>query len=100
MPDKPRSRPPLLALLAAGRLAAAPWGVQALELADVALEGELRFLAVRPDPGAYWYESKVQISEASLQTGVVQLITCHHALDTSRAPEPKSTNVFIAESLP
>jgi hypothetical protein len=84
MLDKPRSRPPLLVLLVAGWLAAAPWGVQALELADVALEGELRFLAARPDPGAYWYESKVQISEASLQTGVVQLTTCHHALDPNQ----------------
>lgn len=54
---------------------------QALELNDVAREGELRFLAIRPDPGAYWYESRVQIGEDSLRTGIVQLSTCHRQLD-------------------
>ncbi|MCU0926478.1 MAG: hypothetical protein MUF44_10690 [Hydrogenophaga sp.] len=57
------------------------WPVQALELDDVAREGELRFLAIRPDPGAYWYESRVQIGEDSLRTGIVQLSTCHRQLD-------------------
>jgi predicted RNA-binding protein with TRAM domain len=84
MPTHPRPRHPLIAMLVASWLAAAPPGAQALELADVAREGELRFLAVRPDPGAYWYESEVQISEASLQTGVVQLTTCHRALDPNQ----------------
>jgi hypothetical protein len=84
MPSNPRSRSRLFALLAASWLAAAPLCAQALDLDDVALEGELRFLAVRPDPGAYWYESRVQISEASLQTGVVQLTTCHRALDPNQ----------------
>ncbi len=56
----------------------------ALELDDVAREGELRFLAERPDPGAYWYESRVQISSESLSTGVVHLATCHRQLDPNR----------------
>jgi hypothetical protein len=55
--------------------------VFALELSDVAREGELRWLAERPDPGAYHYESLVRITPESLITGVVQLHTCHRALD-------------------
>jgi hypothetical protein len=82
--DKFHSRLSLFALLLASWLATVSSGVQALELSDVALEGELRFLAMRPDPGAYWYESRVQISEASLQTGVVQISTCHRALDPNQ----------------
>jgi hypothetical protein len=70
--------------LVAGLLIGAMGAAQALDLSDVAREGELRFLAVRPDPGAYWYESQVQIDEASLQTGVVQLSTCHRALDPNQ----------------
>lgn len=61
-----------------------PLAAAALELDDVAREGELRFLAQRPDPGAYWYESRVQIGPESLETGVVSLQTCHHALDPNR----------------
>lgn len=53
----------------------------ALELSDVALEGELRFLAERPDPGAYHYQSRVTITPESLTTGVANLNTCHRALD-------------------
>lgn len=53
----------------------------ALELSDVALEGELRFLAERPDPGAYHYQSRVNITSDSLTTGVAILNTCHRALD-------------------
>ncbi len=56
----------------------------ALELEDVALEGELRFLADRPDPGAYNYESRVQIDDDSLDTGVVSIDTCHRQLDPNR----------------
>ncbi len=56
----------------------------ALELDDVAREGELRFLAQRPDPGAYWYESRVRIGPESLETGLVDLSTCHHALDPNQ----------------
>ncbi len=73
----PPSRLALTALLAAVLPLTAP----ALELEDVAREGELRFLAVRPDPGAYWYESRVRIAPESLDTGLVDLQTCHHALD-------------------
>lgn len=61
-----------------------PLAAAALELDDVAREGELRFLAQRPDPGAYWYESQVQIGPESLESGVVSLQTCHHALDPNR----------------
>lgn len=61
-----------------------PLAAAALELDDVAREGELRFLAQRPDPGAYWYESRVQIGPESLESGVVSLQTCHHALDPNR----------------
>lgn len=53
----------------------------ALELSDVALEGELRFLAERPDPGAYHYTSQLTITPDSLSTGVASLKTCHRALD-------------------
>lgn len=53
----------------------------ALELSDVALEGELRFLAERPDPGAYHYTSQLNITPDSLSTGVASLQTCHRALD-------------------
>ena len=53
----------------------------ALDLEDVAREGELRFLASRPDPHAYWYASRVDIDADNLDTGVVRLTTCHHQLD-------------------
>lgn len=56
----------------------------ALELSDVAREGELRFLAERPDPGAYHYQSRVTITPESLNSGVVELNTCHRALDPNR----------------
>ncbi len=32
---------------------------QALEFSDIAQEGQLRFLAVHPDPSAYRYEPRV-----------------------------------------
>ena len=80
----PRTRARLVPWLLTSLLLGAPLSAQALDLTDVVLEGDLRFLAVRPDPGAYWYESRVQISEASLQTGVVQLSTCHRALDPNQ----------------
>lgn len=69
--------------LAAGALLvfALPLAAQALELSDVAREGELRFLSERPDPGAYHYASQVEISDDSLSSGVVRLTTCHHQLD-------------------
>ena len=53
----------------------------ALELSDVAREGELRFLAQRPDPGAYHYQSRVTITPESLTSRMVNLNTCHLALD-------------------
>ena len=56
----------------------------ALELSDVAREGELRFLAERPDPGAYHYQSRATITPESLTSGMVSLHTCHRALDPNR----------------
>ena len=75
-------RTPRVRFAASALLAFAwPLAAQALELSDVALEGELRFLSERPDPGAYHYASQVQISDDSLTSGMVRLSTCHHQLD-------------------
>ena len=62
------------------------WGLPAvaLELEDVAREGELRFLAQRPDPHAYAYEARVEIDNDSLHTGLVTIHTCHRQLDPNR----------------
>jgi hypothetical protein len=57
---------------------------RALEFSDIAVEGQLRFLAVHPDPSGYRYESRVRITESSLATGVVSLTTCHYQLDPIR----------------
>jgi hypothetical protein len=57
---------------------------QALEFSDIAKEGELRYLARHPEPDTYRYESHVQISPESLETGLVRLSTCHHQLDPIR----------------
>ncbi|MGA1063777.1 MAG: hypothetical protein ACO3TC_05420, partial [Burkholderiaceae bacterium] len=58
--------------------------IQALEFSDIAREGELRFLAPNPDPNAYRYESRVALTAASLETGLVELATCHRQLDPIR----------------
>ena len=42
--------------------------VHALEFSDIAQEGEIRFLKQRPDEGAYRYQSRLTIDEASLAT--------------------------------
>lgn len=55
-----------------------------LDMEDIALEGQLRFLAERPDPGAYRYEARATIDSQSLQTGMVSLETCHLQLDPNR----------------
>lgn len=55
-----------------------------LTLDDVVTGQTLRFLANRPDPDAYWYESTVHISPDSLDTGVVRMDTCHHRLDATQ----------------
>ena len=57
---------------------------EALEFSDIAKEGELRYLASHPEPHTYRYESHVRISPESLQTGLVQLSTCHYQLDPIR----------------
>ncbi|MEN9764615.1 MAG: hypothetical protein RL397_570 [Pseudomonadota bacterium] len=57
---------------------------EALEFSDIAKEGELRYLASHPEPHTYRYESHVRISPDSLQTGLVQLSTCHYQLDPIR----------------
>lgn len=56
----------------------------ALEFSDIANEGQIKFLKERPDPGAYNYSSRVKITEASLNTGVVNIATCHYQLDPIR----------------
>lgn len=56
----------------------------ALEFSDIANEGQIKFLKERPDPGAYNYSSRVKITEASLNTGVVTIATCHYQLDPIR----------------
>jgi len=61
--------------------AASAW---ALEFSDIAHEGELRFLASHPDPSGYRYESRVRITQESLETGIVSLTTCHYQLDPIR----------------
>ena len=56
----------------------------ALDFSDLAAEGEIKYLKVRPDPGAYSYESRVKITPASLDTGSVDIATCHRQLDPIR----------------
>ncbi len=58
--------------------------VHALEMSDVVGEGQIRYLKNRPDPDAYRYESKVTISSASLESGLVEIQTCHKQLDPIR----------------
>jgi hypothetical protein len=69
---------PLVALL----LCALP--VFALEFSDVATEGQIKYFKVRPDPDAYSYESRVKITPASLESGSVEIATCHYQLDPIR----------------
>ena len=73
-----------LLAVASGLLVAVPLPAVALEFEDVALEGQLRFLAERPDPDAYRYDAVVQISPESLSTGVVGIQTCHRQLDPNQ----------------
>ena len=56
----------------------------ALEFSDIAMEGQIKYLKERPDPGAYSYESRVKITAASLESGSVQIATCHYQLDPIR----------------
>ena len=58
--------------------------VLALEFSDIATEGQIKYLKERPDPGAYSYESRVKITAASLESGSVQIATCHYQLDPIR----------------
>ena len=58
--------------------------VFALEFSDIATEGQIKFLKERPDPGAYSYESRVKITAASLESGSVEIATCHYQLDPIR----------------
>lgn len=82
MPSNPRlTRPTCRRALGALALCLPLGAGAALELDDVAHEGELRYLAQRPDPGAYHYASRVTIGPQSLETGLVHLATCHHQLD-------------------
>ena len=61
-----------------------PLASHGLEFSDIAQEGELKFLAVHPDPSAYRYTSHVRITDDSLISGVVELTTCHTQLDPIR----------------
>jgi hypothetical protein len=61
-----------------------PFSVSAAGLADVVGEGQIRFLKTKPDPNSYTYESKVTILETSLDSGLVQIQTCHKKLDPIR----------------
>ena len=45
---------------------------------------QIRFLKTKPDPNSYTYESKVTILETSLDSGLVQIQTCHKKLDPIR----------------
>ena len=56
----------------------------ALDFSDIAAEGQIKYLKERPDPGAYSYESRVKITPASLESGSVQIATCHYQLDPIR----------------
>ena len=55
-----------------------------LDFSDIAAEGQIKYLKERPDPGAYSYESQVKITAASLESGSVQIATCHYQLDPIR----------------
>jgi hypothetical protein len=61
-----------------------PTGIAAVGLADVVGEGQIRFLKTKPDPNSYTYESRVAIKEASLDSGLVDIYTCHKQLDPIR----------------
>lgn len=56
----------------------------ALEFSDIATEGQIKYMKERPDPGAYSYESRVKITAASLESGSVDIATCHYQLDPIR----------------
>lgn len=58
--------------------------VAALEFSDIASEGEIKFLKERPDPGAYSFQSRLMITPASLENGIVDIATCHLQLDPIR----------------
>lgn len=48
---------------------------------SVVSEGQITFMAVRPDPEGYWYESRAWLSADSLESGLITLDTCHRQLD-------------------
>lgn len=58
--------------------------VSAAGLDDVVGEGQIKFLKTKPDPNSYTYESKVTIQETSLESGLVEIQTCHKKLDPIR----------------
>lgn len=74
----------LLSALVLTNLTVMAMPVLALEFSDLASEGEIKFLQVRPDPGAYFYESRVNITPSSLESGSVDIATCHRQLDPIR----------------
>jgi hypothetical protein len=72
-------RPAIIGLLLGG--CATAYG---LDFSDIAQEGQLRFLTSHPEPNTYRYTSRVKISAESMDTGIVELTTCHHQLDPIR----------------
>jgi len=56
----------------------------ALDFSDIAQEGQLKFLVAHPEPDSYHYTSRVKITAESLDSGIVELSTCHYQLDPIR----------------
>ena len=75
----------------------------ALDFSDIATEGQIKYLKERPDPGAYSYESRVKITAASLESGSVQIATCHYQLDPIRKVvivfNPSRIQAIVVKSL-
>jgi len=56
----------------------------ALDFSDISTEGQIKYMKERPDPGSNSYESRVKITPASLESGSVEIATCHYQLDPIR----------------
>ena len=75
------TRHPAIALTVSVLLGGPMATAAALDFSDLAMEGELKFFSVRPDPQGYRYESQTRINADSLSSGLVDLSTCHRSLD-------------------
>ncbi len=74
-------RHPAITLALSGMLCLLTGTAGALDFSDLAMEGELKFFSERPDPQGYRYESRARINRDSLNSGLVELSTCHRVLD-------------------